>query len=82
MNACPRRKSGFRPPTPRGNSRVYFRALEVEDEPRTSGREGDVGNDPDVLAVDEYMTSILSLDPTAEYAVESDDEFDEEFLEY
>lgn len=57
---------------------MNFRVSTLEGNPPTSGREGDVEdedeNDPEFV-VDTYMAGVISLDPTAEYAVESEEEF-------
>jgi hypothetical protein len=74
VNSCPKRKSGFRPPTPRGYGKGRaVRVSSVEDETLPFGREGDDEDSPD-LAVDSYMASILSMDPMANFGIESEDE--------
>ena len=85
MNACPKGKFPYRPPTPRGRgkSRVNFRALDItEGDTPALGRGGDEAHDaldPE-LVIAEYAETVLHEDPNDPYCIESEYE-DEEYEE-
>ena len=79
IGACLRRKSGYRPPIPKGyGKQKSVRVFAVENAPLPFGREGDVDDDPEYI-VDYYMASMLSLEPSANVGVKAgaDEEMDQ-----
>lgn len=53
---------------------MNFRVAAVGENPPSLGREGDVDDEAEQI-VEEYMASILALDPTSDLGVESDSDF-------
>ena len=60
---------------------MNFQVSAIDEDTPALGREGDVYNDPEFI-VDHYVASILALDPKAIYAVDSDEDQEEEEDEY